>query len=31
MAQVKSFLIVVNNGTDKPYNHYAAYVVAFHP
>lgn len=29
MADVKSFLIVVNSGTDKPYNHYAAYVVAF--
>jgi len=24
-----SFLIVVNSGADKPYNHYAAYVVAF--
>jgi predicted peroxiredoxin len=29
MADVKNFLIVVNSGTDKPYNHYAAYVVAF--
>ena len=29
MAGVKNFLIVVNSGTDKPYNHYAAYVVAF--
>jgi len=24
-----NFLIVVNSGTDKAYNHYAAYVVAF--
>jgi predicted peroxiredoxin len=29
VAEVKNFLIVVNSGTDKPYNHYAAYVVAF--
>jgi len=29
MADVNSLLIVVNSGTDKPYNHYAAYVVAF--
>jgi predicted peroxiredoxin len=29
MADTKDFLIVVNSGTDKPYNHYAAYVVAF--
>ena len=29
MAEVNSLLIVVNSGTDKPYNHYAAYVVAF--
>jgi predicted peroxiredoxin len=26
---VENFLIVVNSGTDKPYNHYASYVVAF--
>jgi predicted peroxiredoxin len=29
MADVKNFLIVVNSGVDKPYNHYASYVVAF--
>ena len=29
MADVKNFLIVVNSGVDRPYNHYAAYVVAF--
>lgn len=29
MAKTENFLIVVNSGTDKPYNHYAAYVVAF--
>jgi predicted peroxiredoxin len=29
VAEVKNFLIVVNSGIDKPYNHYAAYVVAF--
>jgi len=29
MPEVKNFLIVVNSGADKPYNHYAAYVVAF--
>jgi predicted peroxiredoxin len=29
MADVKNFLIVVNSGKDHPYNHYAAYVVAF--
>lgn len=29
MANTENFLIVVNSGTDKPYNHYAAYVVAF--
>jgi len=29
MSDVKNMLIVVNSGTDKPYNHYAAYVVAF--
>ena len=29
MAEIKNFLIVVNSGTDKPYNHYAAFVVAF--
>ena len=29
MADVKNFLIVVNSGADKPYNHYASYVVAF--
>jgi hypothetical protein len=29
MAEINNFLIVVNSGADKPYNHYAAYVVAF--
>jgi hypothetical protein len=29
MTDVKNFLIVVNSGVDKPYNHYASYVVAF--
>ncbi len=29
MAQPKNLLIVVNTGKDKPYNQYAAYVVAF--
>jgi predicted peroxiredoxin len=29
MPKVKNFLIVVNSGADKPYNQYAAYVVAF--
>lgn len=29
MAQPKNLLIVVNSGKDKPYNQYAAYVVAF--
>ena len=29
MPQIQNFLIVVNSGPDKPYNHYAAYVVAF--
>jgi len=29
MAEVKNMLIVVNSGTDKAYNHYASYVVAF--
>jgi predicted peroxiredoxin len=29
MADVKNFLVVVNSGKDHPYNHYAAYVVAF--
>lgn len=29
MAEIKNFLIVVNSGPDKAYNHYAAYVVAF--
>ena len=29
MPDVKNFLIVVNSGGDKPYNHYAAYVTAF--
>jgi predicted peroxiredoxin len=29
MAEVKNFLVIVNSGADKPYNHYAAYVVAF--
>jgi predicted peroxiredoxin len=29
VAEVKSLLIVVNSGNDKPYNHYAAYVIAF--
>jgi len=29
MAKTENFLIVVNSGTDKPYNQYAAYVVAF--
>ena len=29
MAEVKNMLIVVNSGADKPYNHYASYVVAF--
>jgi predicted peroxiredoxin len=29
MANTENFLIVVNSGTDKPYNHYAACVVAF--
>ncbi len=29
MSEVKNMLIVVNSGADKPYNHYASYVVAF--
>ena len=29
MADIKNFLVVVNSGVDHPYNHYAAYVVAF--
>ncbi len=29
MADVKNLLIIVNTGADKPYNQYAAYVVAF--
>ncbi len=29
MAETKNLLIVVNSGPDKPYNHYAAYVMAF--
>jgi len=29
MVEIKDFLIVVNSGEDKPYNHYAAYVIAF--
>jgi len=29
VAQVKNFLIIVNSGADKPYDQYAAYVVAF--
>ena len=29
MAEVKNFLVVVNSAADKPYNHYAAYVLAF--
>ncbi len=29
MAEVNNMLIVVNSGTDKAYNHYASYVIAF--
>ena len=29
MAETSNFLIVVNTPVDRPYNHYAAYVVAF--
>ena len=29
MPETNNFLIVVNTPTDRPYNHYAAYVVAF--
>jgi predicted peroxiredoxin len=29
MPQIKNLLIIVNSGADKPYNQYAAYVVAF--
>ena len=29
MAQMKNLLIEVNTGSDKPYNQYAAYLVAF--
>ena len=29
MPQIKNLLIIVNTGGDKPYNQYAAYVVAF--
>ncbi len=29
MGDVRNFLIVVNSGPDKPYNHYASYVLAF--
>ncbi len=29
MADIKNFLIIVNTGADKPYNQYAAYVLAF--
>jgi predicted peroxiredoxin len=29
MADVKNFLVVVNSRVNQPYNHYAAYVVAF--
>ena len=29
MPEIKNLLIIVNSGSDKPYNQYAAYVVAF--
>ena len=29
MPETKNLLIIVNSGADKPYNQYAAYVVAF--
>ncbi len=29
MSNTKNLLIIVNNGMDKAYNHYASYVVAF--
>jgi predicted peroxiredoxin len=29
MAEVKNLLVLVNSGADKPYNQYAAYVIAF--
>lgn len=29
MSGVKNFLIIVNTGSDKPYNQYASYVLAF--
>ena len=29
MPETKNLLIVVNSGADKPYNQYAAYIVAF--
>ena len=29
MADLKHLLFMVNSGSDKPFNHYAAYVVAF--
>ena len=29
MSEVKNFLIIVNTGSDKPYNQYASYVLAF--
>jgi len=29
MSETKNMLIVVNSGTDKAYNHYASYVVAY--
>lgn len=29
MPETKNMLIVVNSGTDKAYNHYASYVVAY--
>ena len=29
MAEIKNFLFIVNTGPDKPYNQYAAYVLAF--
>ncbi|RTZ93411.1 MAG: hypothetical protein DSY91_02275 [Deltaproteobacteria bacterium] len=29
MANLKHLLFMVNSGADKPFNHYAAYVVAF--
>ena len=29
MSEVKNFLIIVNTGSDKPYNQYASHVLAF--